>query len=376
METLKRHIPYLKTLPLILVSILIFKAVDRLDMVHTYLVSFVKLLVPFIWAGVIAYLLNPLLRICQKRLGLGRKRSLTVIYLLVIAVLYGVVTIMGPILISSSTQLIRELPGYIVRAQEWTLLKSRALQLDQLALTYGIDLETLPLLQPGAQVGMIFTKIQSSLMGVLGAIVDITTSIVSFIIGLIISAYILKDKETFSINLLKYGKAWIGEPKALKIAEVIRESDRIFSGFIIGKLIDSLIIGVLCFAGLYLMHMPYALLLTVMIAVFNMIPYFGIYIGTVPATLLVLFYNPVQALWLAGFLLILQKFDAYVLGPKILGDSVGLPPFWIIVSLLLGGEMFGIIGMIVAVPTFAVIMHFLEQVTEKRIHQKQRDIAQ
>ncbi len=376
METLKKHIPYFKTLPLILVSILIFKAVDRLDMVHTYLASFVKLLVPFIWAGVIAYLLNPLLRICQKRLGLGRKRSLTVIYLLVIAVLYGVVTVMGPILISSSTQLIRELPGYIVRAQEWALLKSRALQLDQLALTYGIDLETLPLLQPGAQVGMIFAKIQSSLMGVLGAIVDITTSVVSFIIGLIISAYILKDKETFSINLLKYGKAWLGEPKALKIAEVIRESDRIFSGFIIGKLIDSLIIGVLCFAGLYLMHMPYALLLTVMIAVFNMIPYFGIYIGTVPATLLVLFYNPIQALWLAGFLLVLQKFDAYILGPKILGDSVGLPPFWIIVSLLLGGEMFGIIGMIVAVPTFAVIMHFLEQTTEKRLQIKQRDIAQ
>lgn len=371
METLKKHVPYFKTLPVILVSILIFKAVDRLDLVHDYVVTFLKLLIPFIWAGVIAYLLNPLLRVCQRRLGLGRKRSLTVIYLLVLAILYGVVTVMAPILISSTTQLIRELPSYIVRTQEWALLKGKALQLDQLALTYGIDFEALPLLQPEVQVAMIFTKVQSSLMGVLGAILGVTTSILSFVIGLIISVYILKDKETFSTSLLKYGKTWIGEPQALKIAEVIRESDRIFSGFIIGKLIDSLIIGVLCFAGLYLMHMPYALLLTVMIAVFNMIPYFGIYIGTVPATLLVLFYDPVQALWLAGFLLILQKFDAYILGPKILGDSVGLPPFWIIVSLLLGGEMFGIIGMIVAVPTFAVLMYFLEQVTNKRIREKE-----
>lgn len=371
METLKKHVPYFKTLPVILVSILIFKAVDRLDLVHDYVVTFLKLLIPFIWAGVIAYLLNPLLRVCQRRLGLGRKRSLTVIYLLVLAILYGVVTVMAPILISSTTQLIRELPSYIVRTQEWALLKGKALQLDQLALTYGIDFEALPLLQPEVQVAMIFTKVQSSLMGVLGAILGVTTSILSFVIGLIISVYILKDKETFSTSLLKYGKTWIGEPQALKIAEVIRESDRIFSGFIIGKLIDSLIIGVLCFAGLYLMHMPYALLLTVMIAVFNMIPYFGIYIGTVPATLLVLFYDPVQALWLAGFLLILQKFDAYILGPKIFGDSVGLPPFWIIVSLLLGGEMFGIIGMIVAVPTFAVLMYFLEQVTNKRIREKE-----
>lgn len=366
METLKKNIPYFKTLPVILVSILIFKAVDRLDLIQDYVVGFFKLLIPFIWAGVFAYLLNPLLRLCQRRLGLGRKRSLTVIYLLVFAVLYGVITVMAPILISSTTQLIREFPFYIARTQEWALLKSKDLQLDQLAATYGIKLDEMPMLQKDVQVTMLFNQIKSSLVGVLGKIVGITTSIVSFVIGLIISIYILKDKETFSMNFLKYGKVWIGEPKALKIAEIIKESDRIFSGFIIGKLIDSLIIGVLCFAGLSMMHMPYALLLTVMIAIFNMIPYFGIYIGTVPATLLVLFYDPIQAMWMAGFLLLLQKFDAYILGPKILGDSVGLPPFWIIVSLLLGGEMFGIIGMIVAVPTFAVIMHFLEQVTEKR----------
>lgn len=376
METIKKHIPYFKTLPIILVSILIFKAVDHLDLLRSGLADFVKLLVPFIWAGVIAYLLNPVLRLLQQRLGLGRKRALTVLYLMVFTGLYGVVTVLVPILISSATQLIREFPSYVDRTQEWAVLKSQTLHLDQLALTYGIDLAEVPFLQQGAQVSLIFEKIQSSLLEVLGTILDITTSILSFVIGLIISIYILKDKETFGINLLKYGKAWIGEPKALKMAEVVRESDRIFSGFIIGKLIDSLIIGVLCFAGLYLMHMPYALLLTVMIAVFNMIPYFGIYIGTVPATLLVLFYDPVQALWMAGFLLVLQKFDAYVLGPKILGDSVGLPPFWIIVSLLLGGEMFGIIGMIVAVPTFAVIMHFLEQVTQKRIREKELDANQ
>lgn len=374
METLKRHIPYLKTLPVIIVSILLFKAVDHLSLLHIWIMDFVKLLIPFIWAGVIAYLLNPLLRLLQQRLGLGRKRALTVLYLFVFAALYGVVTILAPILISSSSQLIREFPSYVDRTQTWMVLKSKTMHLDQLAFTYGVNLEEVPFLQQGAQVKLIFDKIQSSMLEVLGTILGITTSILSFVIGLIISIYILKDKEAFGMNLLKYGKAWIGEPKALKMAEVVRESDRIFSSFIIGKLIDSLIVGVLCFAGLYLMHMPYALLLTVIIALFNMIPYFGIYIGTIPATLLVLFYDPVQAFWMAIFLLVLQKFDAYVLGPKILGDSVGLPPFWIIVSLLLGGEMFGIIGMIVAVPTFAVIMHFLEQVTTKRLREKELEI--
>ncbi len=375
METMKRHIPHVESLPVILVAILVFKALDHVNVLHTYLTEFMKLLVPFIWAGVIAYLLNPLLRLFQNRFGLGRKRALTLLYLLVFAGLYGVITILAPVLIRSSAQLIREFPTYVDRTQTWVLLKSHTLHLDQLALTYGINVNEISFLQQGAQVTMIFEKIQSSLMGILGTIVGITAGIVSFVIGLIISIYILKDKEGFSASFLKYGKAWFGEPKALKAAEVIRESDRIFSGFIIGKLIDSLIIAVLCYAGLYLMNMPYALLLTVMIAIFNMIPYFGIYIGTVPATLLVLFYDPVQAMWLAGFLLVLQKFDAYVLGPKILGDSVGLPPFWIIVSLLLGGEMFGIIGMIVAVPTFAVIMHFLDQVTEKRIREKELEIS-
>lgn len=375
MDTLKRHIPHFESLPVILVAILVFKALDHVNVLHTYMIECVRLLVPFIWAGVLAYLLNPLLRLFQSRLGLGRKRALTLLYALVFTALYGVITIVAPVLISSSTQLIREFPTYLDRTQQWVLTQSSTMHLEQLAAAYGINLDEIPFLQQGAQASMIFGKIQSSLMGVLGAIVGVTAGIFSFVIGLIISIYILKDKENFSRSLLKYGKAWIGEGKALKVAEVIRESDRIFSGFIIGKIIDSLIIAALCYAGLYMMHMPYALLLTVMIAIFNMIPYFGIYIGTVPATLLVIFYDPVQAMWLAGFLLVLQKFDAYVLGPKILGDSVGLPPFWIIVSLILGGDMFGIIGMIIAVPTFAVIMHFLDQVTEKRIKEKELEIS-
>ena len=152
--------------------------------------------------------------------------------------------------------------------------------------------------------------------------------------------------------------------------EVITKSNEIFGGFIIGKLIDSAIIGVLCFFGMSILKMPYTVLISVIIGVTNVIPFFGPYIGAIPSTILIMLQNPMQGLYFVLFILVLQQFDGNILGPKILGNSTGLSAFWVIVAILLGGGLFGFIGMIMGVPTFAVIYYVVELFINSRLEKK------
>ena len=153
---------------------------------------------------------------------------------------------------------------------------------------------------------------------------------------------------------------------------------RVFGGFITGKLMDSSIIGVLCFIGMRLMisfgwmTMPtsYALLIAVIIGVTNIIPFFGPFIGAIPSTILIMVISPVQALYFVIFVLLLQQFDGNILGPKILGDSTGLPGFWVLVSLFFFGNLFGFIGMVIAVPTFALLYTFTRESVVQRLRKK------
>ena len=142
------------------------------------------------------------------------------------------------------------------------------------------------------------------------------------------------------------------------------------SGFISGKLIDSLIIGILCFFGLSLLRMPYTLLISVIVGVTNVIPFFGPYVGAVPSAFLILLVNPIQCLYFILFILVLQQIDGNIIGPKILGDSTGLSAFWVIFSILLFGGLFGFVGMVIGVPTFAVIYYLVKKGVEYLLRKK------
>ena len=137
--------------------------------------------------------------------------------------------------------------------------------------------------------------------------------------------------------------------------------DRIFSGFVRGKLLDSLIIGVLCFIGCSLLDMPYTPLVSVFVGVTNVIPFFGPFIGAIPATLLILIQNPIKALWFVLFVLVLQQVDGNIIGPKILGNTTGLSSFWVLFAILLFGGLWGFVGMIIGVPLFAVIYDVIKK---------------
>ena len=164
--------------------------------------------------------------------------------------------------------------------------------------------------------------------------------------------------------------ALFSEKKAKKIIEELQYVHRVFGGFILGKIIDSAIIGVLTFFVLSIMKMPYTLLVSVIVGVTNVIPFFGPFIGAIPCFLLILLTSPIQSLYFAVTILIIQQIDGNIIGPKVLGDSTGLSSFWVLFSILLFGGLFGFVGMIIGVPLWAVILHSLRRYTEGRLRKK------
>ena len=186
------------------------------------------------------------------------------------------------------------------------------------------------------------------------------------LIGIIVSVYVLMSKEKFIGQGKKMLYAVLKPHFANNVLTVLRQSNRIFGGFISGKLIDSLIIGIICFIGLYFMKTPYTVLVSVIVGVTNIIPFFGPFIGAVPSAFLVLIsdsggINIMGCIYFLIFILALQQFDGNILGPKILGDSTGLSSFWVLFSILLFGGLFGVLGMVIGVPLFAVIYDIVKK---------------
>lgn len=202
-------------------------------------------------------------------------------------------------------------------------------------------------------------------------VVNMVGGIFDFLIGLIVSIYVLFGKERFSKHAKKLTYAFFDTHHANMILHLTKKSNQIFGGFIIGKIIDSVIIGVLCFICLTILDMPYTLLVSVIVGVTNVIPFFGPFIGAVPSSILILLEDPTKGLYFIIFIFLLQQLDGNVIGPKILGDSTGVSAFGVIFSILIGGGLFGFIGMIMAVPTYALAYYILMMLTEQRLEEKE-----
>ena len=201
-------------------------------------------------------------------------------------------------------------------------------------------------------------------------VVNVVKGIMNVLIGVIISVYLLISKEKFLRQSKKVIYALCKPKKANLILHIGRKANEIFNGFIIGKIIDSAIIGVLCFIGVSIFRMPYALLVSVIVGVTNVIPVFGPYMGAVPCAILILLVDPMKGLGFIIFIILLQQLDGNVIGPKILGESTGLSPFWVVFSILLAGGLFGIVGMIVGVPTFALIYYIIKLFIQQKLEAK------
>ena len=350
---------------MLIISLLLWKLVDNSD----FFGKVGKILKPFVWALLIAFFLNALLKMLENNFKFKRWVNVLIVYVFFFGLIVLFFTIITPRVIDSIKNLVNEIPYYINETKKWITKTPGLLE--------GID-----------KFGVV-DYIKNSLDGLLGKLgknltpmlnktldqaISITSNLINFILGSIISVYILKDKEYFKYNLNKIIYAVFPVGKADGVLGVLEEVKDAFSKFFVGKLLDSLIIGIMCFIGCAIMKVHYGLLISLIVGITNMIPYFGPFIGAIPAIIITLFYSPFKALWVALFIFLLQQFDGLYLGPKILGVQVGLKPFWIILSIMIGGGFFGVWGMLFAVPTAAVIRNLLRRYVDKQFKQKGIDM--
>ncbi|WP_353047664.1 AI-2E family transporter [Exiguobacterium sp. s163] len=212
--------------------------------------------------------------------------------------------------------------------------------------------------------------VETAVLSSVSYVSSFTMTLINFLIGIVISIYLLKDKEVFArmFKRLLYALLPVGTAKTT--IDIFQEMDYIFKRYIIGKSLDCLIIGVLAVIGLLIIGAPYALLLGVIVGVLNFIPYVGPLLGMIPAFIITYFYDPFTAVLVLLFIFLLQQFDGLWLGPKILGDSVGITPFWVITSIIIGGSLFGLVGMFVSVPITAMIQVVLSRLIDYRLNRK------
>jgi len=362
----KKIIPYLSFLPLIILSILIFKVIDNPESISTV----ARVLSPFLVAFGIAYLLNPMVKYMERTFKLDRIGSIFFTYLIVLGALTFLIAIVTPNIIESITTLVSNTPEYVKNIQifiEYNVKKFEILSGTNI--TQNLEEILFNSLDK-------ITRIANTAVNeVLFQAINVTAFLLEIIISIVVSIYMLKDKENFNRQIKRLVYATFDYTNATKIIHLGQDVNRIFSRYLVGKFIDSLIIGIISFLILFLIvRAPFSLLLSVIVGITNMIPYFGPFIGAVPAVIITLFISPIKALWVAVAILVIQQFDGLYLGPKILGDHVGVTPFWIISAITIGGALFGFMGMLLGVPVIAVLRMLIIRFVDKRLNNSNLDI--
>uniref|UniRef100_UPI0040574564 AI-2E family transporter n=1 Tax=Agathobacter sp. TaxID=2021311 RepID=UPI0040574564 len=288
------------------------------------------------------------------------------VFLFVIIAVF--IAIFVPALGSSIIGLVDAMPDYIDSFVLW--IQESRLGDDKAAYYVGELLTTATVaIEEWAQTELL--PIAQEYIGqITSGVLSLFKTLLNFIIGIIVACYVMAINKTLIGQCKKIIYAFFPAKRGNRIIETARKSNEIFSGFIIGKIIDSAIIGVMAYIGCLILRMPSALLVAVIIGVTNVIPFFGPFIGAVPSIILVLIQSPIHAVYLAIFILILQQVDGNIIGPKILGDTTGLSSFWVLFSILVAGGVFGFLGMLLGVPVFAVIYYILQETINHRMEKR------
>ena len=372
-------------LSVIILGVLFFFFLLRIEELMTFLGKILSILAPIISGAAIAYLINPVVDFCERHIntlfsfcriptklrhGLSKAISITLSLGLLI---YGIALLFSmvlPELYSSIMKLVGDFQKYITIISTFI---NEHLQNNPQLLNYAkTALDTATKMLDNWINNELLIKMQNIMSGLTVGILGIAKLATNIVVALIVSVYLLVSKERFRGQLKKLLYVIFKPEKANAALSIFRQVNKIFGGFISGKLIDSLIIGILCFIGVTVLAMPYPLLISVIVGVTNVLPFFGPYIGAIPSAFLILLIDPPKCLVFVIFILILQQLDGNVIGPAILGDSTGLSPFWVVTSILVGGGLFGFFGMLLGVPTFAVIYFLIKTFSE--YHLKKRHL--
>jgi len=365
----------------IVASILFFTILQNFSGFSNYASKILTLLTPFIYGFVIAYILNPILRMFDRkllpwmtkdRIKPKHRRMLSILLTYVVAILFLIVffSFVIPEIVTSLTGIVTKFPDYLKTAEQWIAEIFTAVE------AWGINdiniqkiLQTVLLsfdewLEKGYQI------IKESLPMLLNTTKQLADGIMNIILGIIISVYLLMSKEKFFAQFKKALYALLPAKSVERSVYIAHKSHVTFSGFINGKLLDSLIIGILCFIGMTLLKMPNVMLISVIVGVTNVIPYFGPFIGAIPGALIILLTDPAKTIWFLIFILALQQFDGNILGPKILGETTGISAFWVIFAIVVFSGLLGVLGMFIGVPLFAVIYTLIREYIDARLEKK------
>lgn len=340
----------------------------------------VTILTPFIYGFVLAYLLTPVFNFLvrfgynyfggffyNKRVLMRFSKVVATIVSMIItfAVISGLIVMVFPQMITSIMGILDTFPSNADGLMIW-LIDNFNLSDKTVNFINNNVIDTITDWVMENLVPSMSEVVEGVSLGVFNMLIVMK----NLLIGIIICIYFLNSKEIFAAQGKKFLYANCNSDRAKFLIGETQFIHRTFSGFINGKIIDSIIIGIICFVVLTFMNMPYTLLISVIIGITNIIPFFGPFIGAIPSTIILLLESPVQAVYFVIFILILQQLDGNVIGPKILGESTGIPSFWVIFAILVGGGLFGFVGMIVGIPVFAVLYSYMGRLTRYKLNKK------
>ncbi|MBP3888291.1 MAG: AI-2E family transporter [Cellulosilyticum sp.] len=369
----------------VVVAILFYRFSSNTDNIAPSIIAFlgsiVKIILPILYGLLIAYLFNPIMIFFEgyfikwlkpksiKAKKIIRTLAIVSVYLCIIGTIILMIRYLIPQISENIRDLLVAVPNYTEQLSNHIANIEDTINSSVATLPYALDTSKLfDMIDPHRFLNA--DMLDSLVSGIMDSAVSITSSFYNWIMALVIAFYMLTQKEDFARGGKKLIYSLLRKDHAEKVVALCAEGNAIFIQFFVGKFIDSTIIGIICFIGLSILRNPYALLLSVIVGVFNMIPYFGPILGAIPAIIITLFTGFMPAVFVAIFILILQQFDGLVLGPKILGDSIGLSPFWIISGILIGGALWGPLGMFFASPLVAVILNNINRWIDKRLHER------
>lgn len=365
--------------------IILFEMVNNLGMVRDGLSRLYTIVSPFVYGLVIAYLLCPVYNASVRRtyswakyrwktrkgaLRLARVIATLISLLTLFSIVGGLFALIIPETTRSVVGLVQAMPTRVNELIMWTQDFFEKKNSPEVAAAF----ETL--MNRGSEAFLDWAE--NKLMPQLGEYMSKTfagvmitlKTVMNLLIGVIVCVYFLNSKETFKAQAKKSIMALCSKDRADDIFEFANYTNMQFGGFINGKLIDSFIIGVLCAILMSLLNLPYTVLVSTIVGITNFIPFFGPFIGAIPGTLIILLESPIQALYFMILILALQQFDGNILGPKILGETSGLASFWVMFAILVFGGLFGFVGMVIGVPTFAVIYYYISKFVRKKLKRK------
>lgn len=363
-------------------AISFFFLIFKMPEINKELSGVLRVLMPFVYGLVMAYLLCPIYNFFTKHIGkltqniVNRERAIatsrilstTITMFIALVSLGGLFSLVLPQLLDSLINLAKTAPESVTVLINW--MNARVSSNNELNSALNILMGDYTQRFNSWLQDEVLPWLITLAANMSNRVLDVLLAIKDFAIGIIICVYFLNSKDEFKAQAKKLAFSMLKKRNAAVLIKEMAFINKTFSAFISGKIIDSVIIGIICFSVMYLLNMPYVMLISVIIGITNIIPFFGPFIGAIPSTIIMLTVDPIMALYFIIFILILQQIDGNIIGPKILGDSTGLPSIWVMFAIIVGGGMFGFIGMIVGIPVFAVIYAYLTRYVNHRLKRK------